>query len=177
MAHVQGRFALALLLLIGLSSPAVACGIVYGSDWAFLSDDPAGWDSACGDQSLDGTAITLWPAKQGLSKASAIIYVTVSNKDPAGLKAFAKDEQARFKKSSPLSRVSVVPTPAKAGKYSYVLARFNNAPGKREELVAYLEGPTANFVLVLSADSVAEFNAYEPAFLKYVARFVPMTRK
>ena len=177
MACVQGRFAMALLLLIGLSSPAFACGIVYGSDWAFLSEDPAGWDSACADQSLDGTAITLWPAKEGPTNASAIIYVTVSDKDPAGLKAFANDEQERFKKSSPISRVSAVPTPAKTGKFSYVLARFNNAPGKREELVAYLEGPTANFVLVLSADSAAAFNAYRPAFLEYVARFVPMTRK
>lgn len=177
MKRMQGRFALALLFLMGFSSPAAACDIVYGSDWAFLSDNPAGWDSACGDQSLDGTAITLWPAKQGLAKASAIIYVTVSHKDPAGLKAFAKDEQARFKKSSPISRVSAVPAPTKAVKYNYALARFGNAPGNREELVAYLEGPTANFVLVLSADSVAAFDAYQPAFLRYLASFIPMDRK
>ena len=53
--------ALLCFLLVGAWLPAAACSIVYGPDWAFVSEPPTGWDSACGDGAMDGTAITLWP--------------------------------------------------------------------------------------------------------------------
>ncbi len=166
-----------LLLLSGISTPVVACGIVYGSNWAFVSEPPEGWDSACGEKSMEGTSLTLWPAKQGPSKASVYIYVTVSDKDPAGLKAFAEQEQSNFKELSPELQVSALPTSPRTDKHDYVLVRLKNASGKREEIAAYLEGPSVYFIIVLTADSTATLANYKSVFLKYVADFIPMVRK
>jgi hypothetical protein len=171
------RALLMLLLLFGISRPAIACNIVYGSNWAFVSEPPVGWDSACGDQSMEGTSLTLWPTKQGPSKASAYIYVTVSDKDPVGLKAFAEQEQSKFKELSPELQVSALPTSPRTDKHAYVLVRLKNASGNREEIAAYLDGPTAYYILVLTADSTATLANYKSAFIKYVADFIPMVRK
>jgi hypothetical protein len=171
------RTLLTLAILIGASMPAAACSIVYGSDWAFASETPKNWESACGNSAMEGTSITLWPAKESPSNASALIYVTVSDKDPAGLAAFAEDEQAKFKRSSPASSVSQLSAPPETHKFKYVLARYNHASGNREELVAYMEGPNVYYIIVLTAKSEAVLATYRSAFLEYVEGFIPMERK
>ena len=162
------------LVLSAISAPVFACGIVYGSDWSFASVTPKGWDSACAEESVEGTAVTIWPHGQTMSTANGLIYVTVSEKVPADLKAFADDEQVRFKQSSPTSHVSVLKAPNQSGKYKYILSRIEDAPGKHEEIVAYMDGPTAFYIVVLSADSPALLNSYKAAFLEYVENFTPM---
>ena len=157
-----------------LSMPVFACGIVYGTDWAFASVPPKGWDSVCGDRGWEGTNMSLWPHNQPMANPNGLIYVTVNDKNPADLTAFANDEQMRLKQSSPTSRVSKLKARKQAGKYKYILARIENAPGKREEIVAYMDGPTAFYILVLSAESASVLNSYKAAFLEYVDSFTPM---
>jgi hypothetical protein len=157
-----------------LSTPVLACGIVYGTDWAFVSVPPKGWDAACGDGSMEGTNITLRPHSQPESDPNGLIYVTVNDKNPPTLGAFAIDEQTRLKHSSPATHVSQMKVPNHTGKFTYILARVQNAPGGREEIVAYLDGPTAFYILVLSAKSASVLNDYKAAFLEYVDSFTPM---
>jgi hypothetical protein len=170
------RTLVCLLLLVGASLPAAACSIVYGSNWALVSEPPEGWDSACGNDAMEGTSITLWPTEQAASKADALIYVTVSGKDPAGLGAFAQDEQNKFKQSSPASSVSALAVP-EPHKTNYILVRYKHASGNREELVAYMEGPSVYYIIVLTADSDLVLERDRPAFLEYVATVIPMVRK
>jgi hypothetical protein len=177
MATVLHRFLLVLGLCLAVSAPAAACSIVYGSNWAFVSAPPEGWESACADEAMKGTSITLWPAEQGASNARAYIYVTVSEKDPAGLEAFAADEQADFRKESPEATV----TPEDAGpephQFKYVLVHYANTANDREELVAYMDGPNVYYIIVLTADSKAMFDKYRPSFQQYLDGFIPMDRK
>ena len=175
MARALSR-ALLFFLLVGASLPAAACSIVYGSDWAFVSESPKGWDSACGDGAMDGTAITLWPAGHDSARSDALIYVTVSETDPSTLESFARDEQGRFKQSFPTSNVFVLDTP-KNQKTNCILVRYEHASGGREELVAYMDGPSAYYIIVLTAATVAELDKERSAFLGYVADFIPTARK
>ena len=165
----------ALLLLASASMPAAACDIVYGDDWAFASEAPKGWISACGDDAMEGTSLTLWPKDQPAADADALIYVTVNDKNPVGLQAFALDEQARFKQSAP--GASVVVQAVSDAPTKYILVRYSHASGNREELVAYMEGPNVYYVFVLTAGSESVLNKDRPAFLEYLASVIPMDRK
>lgn len=169
-----------LLLLFALFScvcePAGACSLVYGSNWAFVSESPAGWNAACGNDALDGTALTLWPASQETSSASALIYVTVSKKEQP-LSAFAQDELASFKQESTRLQVLSLPITPRKDERPYLLFQLNNASDGREEIVSYLEGPESYYILVLTADSIAALDQYRDVFLAYLADFNPMVRK
>lgn len=170
--------ALFLALLFSVAStPALACSIVYGSDWAFVSAPPDGWESACGEQSFDGTNITLWPAKEGPSNAKAYIYVTVSGKDLPDIHAFAKHEQSEFKREAPGVQITSLPISPRADKHDYVLAYLKTGVDNREEIIAYLDGPSVYYIIVLTAASPADLVKYRTDFFKYLADFVPMDRK
>lgn len=172
---------LRLLLSLGLalgSSASWSCGIVYGKDWAFMTETPAGWSSACHKQAMQGTAITLWPTAQKPDSSDSLIYVTVSTKDLPTLSAFASDAIARFKASAPSVRVSQLETPAASTKIKLELVAFSGAPpGNREEIVAYIEGPTAYFIAVITAESAHALAARKTDFLAFVSKFVPMQRQ
>jgi hypothetical protein len=163
------------LVLALLPLPSVACGIVYGSDWAFVAQAPKDWAEACGDKAMDETALTLWPANQNPNHADALMYVTVSGKGRQSLQAFAEQEIARFKASSKKSTLSDLPAASKVGAVQR-LVHITDAPGGRDELVAYVEGPTSFFIIVLSADSPALEQKYRPVFDQFVADFYPMER-
>lgn len=172
---------LPLFLAVGLgvgSSTAWACGIVYGKDWAFVADTPAGWSSACHKQAMEGTAITLWPAAQRPASSDSLIYVTVSAKELPTLHAFASDAIARFKASAPTVRVSELEPPTTSPKVTVEMVAFSGAPpGTREELVAYIEGPTAYFIAVLTSESAPALASRRTDFLGFVSKFVPMERR
>ena len=177
MKNYVPRLLLALVLLMG-STANWACGIVYGKDWAFLTETPTGWSSACHKQAMEGTAITLWRTDQKLDLSDALIYVTVSTKDLPTLHAFATDAVARFKASAPTVRVSVLEQPEVSPKVSVEMVSFSGAPpGDREELVAYIEGPTAYFIAVITAESAKALTARRQDFLAFVSKFVPMERR
>jgi len=172
---------LRLLLTLGLlicSSASWACDIVYGKDWAFVTETPAGWVSACHKQAMEGTAITLWPTSQKPDSSDSLIYVTVSTKELPTLSAFASDAMARFKSTAPSVRVRELQSPAAAPGVKAELVAFSGAPpGEREELVAYIEGPTAYFIAVITAESAQVLAAREMDFLAFVSKFVPMERR
>jgi hypothetical protein len=176
MPHLIRRIALVLLLLWSL--PSLACNIVYGKDWAFLSTTPEGWASACHTKAMLGTAITLWPSNQRPDQAEAFMYATVSTKDLPTLAAFAAEEQSRFRKSSPASKVSAVEVEVHPAKVQYQVVAISAAPpGDREELVAYVEGPTAFFIVVMTADSATAIEKHRTTFMNYLRTFAPMERK
>jgi hypothetical protein len=164
------------LVLALLPLPSVACGIVYGSDWAFVAQAPEDWAEACGDEAMDETALTLWPANQTPDQADALMYVTVSDKARQSLQAFAEQEIARFKASSKTSVLSDLPAASSKGDAVRRLVHITDAPGGRDEFVAYVEGPTSFFIIVLSADSSALGQKYRPIFDQFVADFYPMER-
>lgn len=172
---------LRLLLTVALllaSSANWACSIVYGRDWAFLTETPAGWSSACYKQAMAGTAITLWPANQKPDSSDSLIYVTVSTKDLPTLQAFARDAITRFKSSAPTVRVSELESPEASPKVKIELVAFSGAPpGDREELVAYIEGPTAYFIAVITAESAHALAARKTDFLAFVSKFAPMEKR
>jgi hypothetical protein len=164
------------LVLALLPLPSIACGIVYGSDWAFVAQAPEDWAEACGDEAMDETALTLWPANQTPDHADALMYVTVSDKGRQSLQAFAEEEIARFKASSKTSVLSNLPAASMKVRAIQRLVHITNAPGGRDELVAYIEGPTSFFIIVLSADSSALGQKYRPIFDRFIADFEPMER-
>ena len=177
MKNTLPRIFLALGLL-ACSSANWACGIVYGKDWAFVTEAPTGWSSACHKQAMDGTAITLWRADQKPDSADSLIYVTVSTKDLPTLQAFASDAIAKFKSAAPSVKVSMLEPPEVSPKVNVQLVAFSNAPpGDREELVAYIEGPTAYFIAVITAQSAKALAARRQDFLAFVSKFVPMERR
>ena len=156
-----------------------ACSIVYGKDWAFLADAPPGWSSACHTQALQGTVITLWPTAQRRDASDSLIYVTVSGKQGLpSLREFAADAIARFKVSAPSVRVSTLEVSEVASSVNMELVAFSGAPpGSREELVAYIEGPTAYFIAVLTAPSTQVLAERRSGFIAFVSRFSPMERQ
>jgi hypothetical protein len=125
---------------------------------------------------MDKTALTLWPANQSPDHADALMYVTVSDKGRQSLQAFAEQEIARFKASSKTSILSNLPAASSKVGAVQRLVHITDAPGGRDELVAYVEGPTSFFIIVLSADSSALEQKYRPAFDQFVADFYPMER-
>jgi len=176
-AHSNALRRLVLLLFLSCCPYVLACEIVYGKDWAFISHTPEAWSSACHTEAMKGTVINLWPSKQPRDRADALIYATVSTKALPTLAAFSLDEQARFKQSSPISKVSSVPRPPRAAGIPYELVAISSAPGNREELVAYVEGPTAYFIVAITAESPAVLERYRATFLDYLDRFTPIERK
>jgi hypothetical protein len=177
--------ALAILPMPGLASQAAdvsgatsipTCNIVYGDDWAFISQPPPAWTEACGPHAMTETAITLWPAAQDSNKAEALIYVTVSGKGNQTFDAFVAQEQASYRArdasqgSSVVSRLRhISPT-----RQSIHIA---NAQGGRNEVVVYVDGPTAYFIVVLTSDSPAHEVKYRGAFDRFLASFSPATLK
>jgi hypothetical protein len=163
-----------LLLALAALAPAGVnpCGIVYGQDWAFISQAPAGWKIACGSEAMDSTAITLWPEKQSSDKAEALIYVTVSAKDGVDLPAFVAGEITKFKAEAP-HPADLVIEPLPNPSHSRRLVHYGHSTGERDETVEYIEGPTAYYIVVLTADSIEASKRYRAAYDKFLDSFSP----
>ena len=127
---------------------------------------------------MEGTAITLWPTLQKPDNSDSLIYVTVSAKELPTLHDFASDAIAVFKLTAPSVRVSALEAPAVSPKVKIEMMAFSAAPpGNREEMVAYIEGPTAYFIVAITAESAQALAARRADFLSFVVKFVPMERK
>jgi hypothetical protein len=172
------RFAIVLasvLIAIGtLAHAETGCAIVYGTDWAFLFATPEGWVALCRAERQTGAALALWPQGSTFADAPAVMYVTVNGKHDPSLEAFAAAEQQRFRATAPKVTVTPVgPMPVAHGKRALVV-RLAGDPGQNHELVAYTEGPTAYFILVMSARSVKALEEHQPAFQALLRSFAPM---
>lgn len=106
------------------------------------------------------------------------LHPKVSTKVLQSLGAFSSDEQSRFKESSPTSKISPLEAEAHPAKIKYEVVAISAAPpGNREELVAYVEGPTVYFIVVMTADSHAAIERHRDTFMSYLRGFTPMDRK
>ena len=170
------RLALMFLLLCSWQAFADECDIVYGEGWAFVMPSVQGWSPACMDRAMEGTAVSLWPSHQGARDSDAVMYVTVNMKAGRTLGEFQEEELASFREASPQSRVAVLPTNGERAGLDGHMVHIANAPGAHDEFVAYLEGPGAFYVLVLSADTPELAEHYKPAYLQFLRGFSAMKR-
>ena len=169
--------AIALAFVMNVASPAHADNIVYGSNWAFVSATPLGWSSACCNHAMQGTNITLWPSNEKPNATDALIYVTVSDVDPKGLAAFAQQDEQTFSQSSSKAQFTVVRSTHKLSSYKYILVRYDEPAARRVELVTYLAGPNAYYMIVLTTNAAVTLDRYKHSYLSYVSAFIPMVRK
>lgn len=151
---------------------ADGCGIVFGSDWAFSFSTPSRWVSQCRADRPAGAALTLWPQGTTFTDAPALISVTVKDKSPRSLALFAGDDQQRLRTSKPNLAVRFEPGMTVGGSAAALV--FRVADDRSHELIAYLEGPTRFFVVVMSARSAESLQQYRSGFQALLNSFVPM---
>lgn len=169
--HFLGAFLISTPLL------ANACGIIYGKDWALMLEPPAHWEAACGNKAMEGTVITLWPSESGPKEAKSLMYVTVSLKEPTPLNAFAEDEQARYLRTAKNVSAKPLRLPSNLLKVNAFAFELSPDAPARQEYIAYIEGPTAYFILVLSSSDANELGRQRQNFFAAIEHFVPMKRE
>ena len=170
-------FASVLVAIVSVAHAQSGCAIVYGDNWAFLFATPERWVSQCRAERQTGAALALWPDGTTFADAPAVMYVTVNGKEDPSLEAFAAAEQQRFRAVAP--KVKVMPggpMVAANGKRALVV-RLSGDLGQNHELVAYTEGPTAYFIVVLSARNPQALEEHRPAFQALLQSFSPMKRQ
>ena len=162
----------ALCLTAGRANADAGCGIIFGSDWAFAFSAPARWTAQCSAQQTAGAAVTLWPQGTLTAAAPAMMYVTVTVKNRRSLALFAADAQQRLRSDKPNLAVRFVPGMSIAGGVAALVFRATDA--RNHELIAYVEGPTRFFAVVMSARSEKSLEDYRGAFKSLLNSFVPM---
>jgi len=170
-------FASVLVAIVSVAHAQSGCAIVYGDNWAFLFATPERWVSQCRAERQTGAALALWPDGTTFADAPAVMYVTVNGKEDPSLEAFAAAEQQRFRAIAPKVKVMPAgPMVAANGKRALVV-RLSGDLGQNHELVAYTEGPTAYFIVVLSARNPQALEEHRPAFQALLQSFSPMKRQ
>jgi hypothetical protein len=165
-------------VLLALSVTAVradaesGCGIVFGNDWAFAFSAPAHWTAQCRAEKSTDPALALWPRETTFADAPAAISVTVREKNPRSLALFAADDQQRFRSDKPNLTVRFEPgMPVGGGATALV---FRATDERNHKFIAYLEGPTRFFVVVMSARTSESLDAHRGDFKALLNSFVPM---
>lgn len=168
--------ALLALLLLGLYTPcALACSIVYGDDWAFVSQAPEGWVAHCGGEAPQGTNLFMLPEGRTMEDTNAVFYVSVFDKTATDLAAFVREDQANAAKNAPGARIGAL-TLREVKDRRMVLTRIEGAPGAKHEFVAYAEGPNAYYLIVMSCDTKALLERNRTAFTGFLNDFRSMER-
>jgi hypothetical protein len=163
---------LALSVTAGRADAQSGCGIVFGSDWAFAFSSPARWVAQCRGERAGGAALELWPRDTTSADAPAVISVTVRDKNPRSLALFAADDQQRFRSDKPNVTVRFEPGIPVGGGGSALVFRATDE--RNHKFIAYLEGPTRFFVVVMSARTAESLDAHRGDFKSLVNSFVPM---
>lgn len=150
------------------------CNIIYGRDWAFAFSTPAKWSSLCQAERLIGAPVAFWPAGSTFADSAAVMYVNVSAKDEPSLADFVKSSQTLFRQQAP-NVVFVQLEPVEAmPKLRALHFSASGDPGGNVERITYVEGPTAYFILVLSARTAKALEQAQPAFRELLQSFSPM---
>jgi hypothetical protein len=176
--HVlTSRLLSCVLALIFVVAPAHAqshCSIVYGKDWAFAFSTPARWSSLCGAERLVGAPVAFWPVGSTFADSAAVMYVNVSIKDERSLPEFVRSSQSLFRQQAP--NVNFVPLQPIEATRNVRALHFSASgdPGGNVERLTYVEGPTAYFILVLSARTPQALEQAQPAFRELLQSFAPM---
>lgn len=172
--NLPSKWLLSLSLL--LASPAAfACNVIYGENWAFLSQAPAGWIGYCGDDVPTGMNLAMLPEGKTWENTHAVLYVSVFDRTQPDLAAFIRDEEKSFRAESRSVKIAPLQLPGKK-RPGMVFARIDGALDGKYELVAYAEGPNAYYLIVLSNDSAALRERNRAAFVEYLDGFHTMER-
>jgi len=102
------------------------------------------------------------------------MYVTVSAKDEASLPAFVNSSQRIFRQKAPNVVFVSLESPEPTLKLSALYFSATGDPGGNVERIAYIEGPTAYFIVVLSARTSEALGQAQPAFRELLQSFAPM---
>lgn len=150
------------------------CSIVYGKTWAFAFLTPAKWSSLCGAEQPAGVPAAFWPAGSTFEDSVAVMYVNVSINDEPSLEKFVQFSQRQFRRKAP--KVAFVRLKPIEGMPKLRVLHFSASgdPGGNVEQLAYVKGPTAYFILVLSARNPKALEQARPAFLELLRSFSPM---
>lgn len=171
------------VLVLGISIAASTadaeggCSIMYGSDWAFTFATPDHWMSLCGAERAVGAALALWPQGTTFADAPAIMYVSVNEKSGLTLEEFTADEQRRFRADAPQLTIHSERPMVAGGGHRALVYSLSGDPGGNHELVGYVEGPTAFFILVVSSRNAESLERSRSAYHALIKSFVPMTAK
>lgn len=173
---LSGVRAICFCLFSFLAQSVGACNIVYGEDWAFALETPENWSVACGEHALQGSAITFWPSESLPSNAKSFLYVSVSKKIPSPLESFVLDEQARYGEAGAVTQFVEQDLSGVKLRHSTKSFQLLAAPPARQELIAYIDGPTAYFMLVLTSTDSDELALRQRVFFSSLERFVAMKK-
>jgi hypothetical protein len=169
------RFAIAASLAV-LATFAHACDRASGENWAFEARTPAMWPSKCGKESpMPGTVVFMWPLGSRAEQALTFMYVTVSEKTFPTVQAYAEDEQQRYRRQVPSAQVRALAVSPQRTERQVMAFEVSLLESARRELIAYVEGPSTYFIIVLTATTSKELELHRQAFLLYLASFSPKT--
>lgn len=170
-------FLATLIISISTAHAQSDCGIIYGNHWAFTFSTPDKWTSLCQAERLVGAPVAFWPEGSTFADSTAVMYVNVAKKEKPTLAAFVRSSQRLFRKQAP--NVVFVPIQQIATKPDIKAMHFSASgdPGGNVEQLAYVEGPTAYFILVLSARTSDDLKQAKPAFHALLQSFAPMAAK
>ena len=127
------------------------CSIVNGSDWAFAYATLEKWASLCRAEQQFGAPLALWPKESSFTDSPAVMYIDLSSKNQQSLMEFVCVSQSQFKAKAPHVVFLGQDSPVAASKLKAVHFSASGDPGANHERITYVEGPTAFFILVLSA--------------------------
>lgn len=150
------------------------CAVVYGPDWAFAFSTPAKWTSMCKAEQLVGAPVAFWPTDSTFADSAAVMYVSVSSKDEPTLVEFVKLSQNLFWREAPNVVFIPVKTSEALPKLNALHFAASGDPGGNVERITYVEGPTAYFILVLSARNGKALAQAQPAYRDLLQSFSPM---
>jgi len=168
-----------LLALVVAVAPVRAqsdCTLVYGDSWAFTFATPDQWRSLCGAEEKVGAPLALWPTESTFRDAEAVMYINVSAQDPEqqSLQEFVRFSQEQFKSQAPSVVFLAEERPTTTSKLNALHFSASGDPGGNHELLVYVEGPSAFFILVLSARTQSALDKWRPSFLALYQSFAPM---
>ena len=160
------------------TAPATAaCTIVLGKGWAFAISVPGGWSSICGPEAPGGTALFLWPANQSEESQAVYLYVTASVKANATLAEYVTNSQKQFTDANPNAKITRVESQPHRSFAGYETVQISNSRGAREEIVAYVEAPTAFFTVAITAASESLLQQHKTTYFELLASMLPMERR
>jgi hypothetical protein len=164
-------------LIVFSITPSIAsanCNLLYGDYWAFVFSTPANWSSLCRAEKKYGMALAIWPTGSSFEQAPAVMYVSVNQKEGKSLTEFNKWSLETFRKAKP----QIVFKPLTFEAKSKLNAMHFSATGGPEgnfDRIAYIEGPSAYFMMILSAQSAEALDSALPAYRELFESFSPMS--
>jgi hypothetical protein len=149
-------------------------GLIDGDSWAILVSAPVGWvwdNSSLRDQGILGL---YYKEGQRFSPSKLHIYINPSPKvasGPNSLQEFVDADQSTFMSSdSGVLVKSLAPYSAGLG-YRFVMRDFDDSTEGYYQALAYYEGETAFFVIVLACRSPEEREAERSSLIQLLDSF------